>query len=123
MNLDQRSGRPRQAVDLLQGMDHALGLHSAERPGQQRHVEDVGLAGGGEIPEGHLPELDPLVRYLREPGVRPGDRVRERVDRRDAGGPAGVPPGEAATSATDLEDLTSLDLDEIEQRVGFVALR
>jgi hypothetical protein len=90
-------------------MDHALGLHSAERPGQQSHIEDVGVAGRGEVLEGHVSELDPLVRRLREPLLRPGDRVLERIDRRDVGSPIGVPPREAAVSASDLEDLKPVE--------------
>ena len=58
---------------------------------------------------------------LREPRLRPRDRVLERIDRRDVGDPVGVPPREAAVAATDLQDLASLQLDEIEQRVGLVA--
>ena len=40
-------------------MDHALVLHSAERPGEEAHVEDVGVGGGREVLEFGVAELDP----------------------------------------------------------------
>jgi hypothetical protein len=121
MDLNQRASRPEQPVDLLKGMDHALLLHSAERPGQQPYVEHVGVAGGCEVLEGHVPEVDREV-CRTEPLLGPLDRVFERINRRHMGGSVPVPPGEPTVTASDLQDLTALQLDEVEQRVSLVAL-
>src|SRR4029450_13858961 len=102
-------------------MDHALVLHSAERPGEERDVEDVGVGVGREVLEVGVAELDREVR-LTQPLLRPGDRTPERLDRRHVSGAFRVTPREASVAAPDLKDLRATEIDQREQRLGLVAL-
>jgi hypothetical protein len=74
-----------------------------------------------EVLEGHVPEVDREVRPA-EPVLRTLDRVLERIDGRDVGGSVRVPAGEPTVAASDLQDLTPFQLDEVDQRVGLIAL-
>ena len=104
MQIDEAAAGGQQAVSTVQGMNHALGRHSSQGPGEddgverrfrkaQVVVEKPGDAGGDVA-------LGPI-------GFQGGDSRRIRIDGVNRSGAVRVAPCQPAVAATDFEDPAS----------------
>lgn len=66
VDVDQATIRFEQAMDFLQGMNHALMFHSSKRPGEDGDVEDRRFAGSCEFFEGGLVKIDAVAQLVRQ---------------------------------------------------------
>jgi len=104
VQIDETAAGGQQAVGAVQGMDHALGRHSSQGPGEddgverrfrkvQVVVEKPGCAGGDVA--------------LRPIGFEGSDSRPIRIDRVNRSGAVRVAPCQPAVAATDFEDPAS----------------
>jgi hypothetical protein len=123
VDVDQRATRPEQAVCLLQGRYHAVWLHTAKRPGKDRHIEGRPAGLRRELLKRRLAEHDPTLELPGQLLSPPRDRGRERLDRGHLFHPPRIAPRQATVAAADLEDAAPVEVDEVEQCANLVFLR
>lgn len=123
MNVDQRAPRAEQAVRLLDGGNHVISFHAAERPREDRNVEHRRGGLGREVRERDTAQRNAARQLLRQVLFRTGDGGRKRFDGRYVFRLLRGAPGQTTVAATNLKDAASIELNEAEERTRLVLLR
>jgi hypothetical protein len=97
MHVDHTAGGLHHLSRASQGMDHALGCHSSQRPRKQNDLE--GLVNGAKCVDAEGASID-----VRKRSREAADRVGVRIDRGDRGRVGDIAPRQPAIAAAYFEN-------------------
>ncbi len=87
MDLDDQPLLSEHPSRIFEGMDHAPGSHSSQRPRKEDHIE-LAVREWQRFCSGRL-EADPALQAFRDRPSGPGEGLPVRIQRHQAAGPLG----------------------------------